>query len=199
MAYVRPWERLADALTRVMAAAGRSQEEAQTDICQAITDKAIKIQGQLKEHTTRHITSRRVLEGKDFELPARIKPADVDWESSRPLRPWAVHREIFGLPGSWELEWIELFRTDVTNVLCAGDRGGLAERTSSKTGVTSRSRPVRERARQAINELYPQGLPSPVELPNWLLCRRVRDKLKERGLLGVSDDTILRAARRRHK
>jgi hypothetical protein len=187
MAYVRPWERLADALTRVMAAAGRSREEAQTDICQAITDKAIKIQGQLKEHTTRHITSRRVLEGKDFELPARIKPADVDWESSRPLRPWAVHREIFGLPGYWELEWIELFKADVTKVLCRAE------------GTEGRNRPTLERAQNAINELYPNGVPEQAVLPNLVLCRCVGDKLKKSGLPNVSDDTILRAAGRRRQ
>ena len=83
-------------------------------------------------------------------------------------------------------------------VLSPGHGPSSAERAAGKTGVTSKSRPTRDRAQQAIQELYPQGLPSPVELPNWLLCRRVRDKLKERGLLGVSDDTILRAARRRH-
>jgi hypothetical protein len=187
MAYVRPWERLAEAITRVMAAAGRSQEEAQTDICQAITDKAIKFQGKLKKHTTRSITSERILEGKDFEIPAEIKSKDLDWETSRPLKPWAVRREIFRLPGRWELEWIELFKTDVTKVLCRAE------------GTEGRNRPTRERAQRVIHELFPQGVPGPADLPNAVLCRRVGEKLKGLGLGGVSDDTILRVAGRRRK
>ena len=143
MAYVRPWERLADALTRVMAATGRSQEEAQTDICQAITDRAIKIQGQLKEHTTRHITSRRVLEGKDFELPAESNRRTSTGEFTSVKAMGSSPRD-FGFPGSWELEWIELFRTDVTDVLC----GGTTEKIR-QTRSTSRSRPARGRGRQS--------------------------------------------------
>jgi hypothetical protein len=140
------------------------------------------------------------LRGTAFEIPAEIKSEDFDWETSRPLKPWFVRRGTFDSPGYWELEWIELFRADVMNVLCTpAEPGRPAERPSSKTATQSRSRPSRDRAQQAIYELYPQGLPSPVELPNWLLCRRVRDKLKEQGLLVVSDDTILRVAGRRRK
>ena len=192
MPYISAWERLADAIRRVTAGR-RPKELAQIDLCQAIADRTVKIQGKLRKHTTRPSTTKRILEGKDFEIPAEIKPADLDWDSSRPLKPWTVHREIFGFPGQWELEWIELFRTDVTDVLC----GGPTEKTSSKTGSTSRSRPARERARQAIKELYPQDVPEPATLPNALLCRRVGEKLKERGLPQVSDDTILRVAGRR--
>jgi 7-cyano-7-deazaguanine synthase in queuosine biosynthesis len=61
----------------------------------------------------------------------------------------------------------------------------------------SKSEPALERARSAFNELYPNGDPGQVAEPNSNLCRRVGDKLKEAGLPGVSDDTILRAAGRR--
>ena len=193
MSYLRAWQRLAEVIESVMAAAGCSREEAETDICHAIADRTVRIQGKLRRHKTKSITSNRLLEGKDFLIPDEIKPADLDWGNSRPLDPWAVHREIFRIPGNWELEWIKLFSTDVTNVLC----GGPTERTSSKTGVTSRSRPTRERAQQAINELYPNGVPQPAALPNTVLCRRVGEKLREQGLVDVSDDTILRVAGRR--
>ena len=186
MSYVRAWQRLSEAITSIMADAGGSREEAQTDICQAIADRTVKIQGKLKRHTTRLTTSKKVFEGKDFLIPEKIKPADLDWESSRPLKSWSVHREIFGFSGSWELEWIELFRTDVTNVLC----GGPTER---------RSRPVRERTQQAIHDLYPHGVPGPAALPNTVLCRRVGEWLNERGLGDVSNDSILRVAGRRRK
>ena len=184
--YVRPWERLAEALTRVMAATGRSQDEAQTDICQAIADKAINFQGQLKTHATSSMTWDRVLEGKDFEIPAEINSKDLDWLTSRPLKPWTVRREISRLR-RWELEWIELFKADVTKVLCRAE------------GTEGRNRPTLERAQNAINELYPNGVPEQADLPNPVLCRCVGDKLKKSGLPDVSDDTIQRAAgRRRH-
>ena len=53
MAYVRAWQRLSEAIESVMAEAGGSREEAQTDICQAIADQTVKIRGKLKKHTTR--------------------------------------------------------------------------------------------------------------------------------------------------
>jgi len=195
MSYVRAWQRLSEVIESILAVAGCSREEAQTEICHAIADRTVKIQGKLRIHTTRRITSNRILEGKDFLIPDDIKPADLDWGDSRPLTPWPLDRDVFGFPGFWELEWIKLFRTDVTNVLC----GRPAERASKQTSVPSRRRPARERAQQAINELYPNGVPEPTALPNTLLCRRVGEKLREQGLVDVSDDTILRVAGRRRK
>src|SRR5262245_49979534 len=143
MASVSAWQRLSDAIESVMAGAGCSREEAKTDICQAIADRTVNIQGKLGKHTTRPTTSKRIHEGRDFEIPAKIKPADFDWERSRPLKSWVVRREIFGFPGHWEVEWIELFRTDVMNVLCTpAERRAPAEHTSSKTGTKSASRSV---------------------------------------------------------
>jgi hypothetical protein len=195
MVYVPAWQRLSDAIESVMAGAGCSRDKAKTDICQAIADRTVNIQGKLSKHITRPTTPKTVLEGKDFEIPAKIKPADFDWERSRPLKSWVVRREIFGFPGHWEVAWIEVCRADVTKVLCKRS----SERTSSMTGTKSRSQPARERTQKAINELYPKGLPEPATLPNTLLCRRVGEKLKGLGLPEVSDDTILRAAGRRRR
>jgi hypothetical protein len=64
-------------------------------------------------------------------------------------------------------------------------------------GGRGKSRPALERARGAIDELYPTGVPEQAVEPNTNLCRRVGEKLKQAGLPGVSDDTILRAAGRR--
>jgi hypothetical protein len=60
-----------------------------------------------------------------------------------------------------------------------------------------RNRPARERALRIIKELYPAGIPDQATEPNANLCRRVAEKLKQSGLAGLSDDTILRAAERR--
>jgi hypothetical protein len=61
----------------------------------------------------------------------------------------------------------------------------------------SKSQPALERARGVINVLYPNGVPGQAAEPNPTLYRRVGEKLKQVGLPGVSDDTILRATGRR--
>jgi hypothetical protein len=94
-----------------------------------------------------------------------------------------------------------LLPTSVTSVLC--DAGGGHEQTAGggDRAIAQRGRgksqPTLERARGAIKELYPDGVPSQTAEPNKNLCRRVGEKLKQAGLTGVSDDTILRAAGRR--
>ena len=57
MSYVPAWERLSAAVNRVMAAKGQPKGEVQRNIGQAIADRAIKIRGKLKEHTTKHLTA----------------------------------------------------------------------------------------------------------------------------------------------
>jgi hypothetical protein len=56
-------------------------------------------------------------------VPLHLKPDDFDWRPSRPLKPWLEnrHRAIFE-PQKWYLDWIELFRADVTNILCGGNQ-----------------------------------------------------------------------------
>jgi hypothetical protein len=198
MAYVSRWERLSDVATHVMTAAGVSKDEAQSDICRAIADRAIKIRCRLKRHKLEQMTSKTLLDGNAFEIPPRIKPDDLDWEGSRPVKPWTVRRGSYAIPGDWDLAWLELSRTDVTNVLCRAEtRGESAQHASSETGAIGRSRPARERVHHAITKLYPEGVPGQAVEPNSKLCRRVGKKLKEEGLPDVSDDTILRAAGRR--
>jgi hypothetical protein len=140
MDYVSPWERLPDALDRVMAT-GRSREAAQNAICRAITDGAVQIRGKLGKHSTRRTTGNRVLEGKDFYIPAEIKPEDLNWEQSRPQEPWPIRREIYDVPGMWEVEWIELCRANVTAVLCTGLPGESGRPAPNETRATSTSRP----------------------------------------------------------
>ncbi len=199
MRYVSEWEPLSDAATRVMEAAGVSKEEAQSDICQAIADRAVKFRAKLERHTTKGLrASKTVLEGTAFQIPTAIKPKDLDWERSRPVKPWFVQRGISITHGHWDLEWVELSRTDVTNVLCrTGTPGESAQPASRETGPTSRSRPAFQRAQRVIRELHPQGVPGQAVEPNSNLYRRVGEKLKEQGWPDVSNDTILRAAGRR--
>jgi hypothetical protein len=200
MGYVPSWERLSDAATRVMTSAGVSTEEAQSDICQAITDGVIKIRCKLGRHMIRHLTSKAILDRDSFEIPSKINSQDLDWEKSRPVKPWAVLRGKAAQCGYWHLEWIELLRADVTNILCRAGNGSVPVlQARSPRASTRRSQPALSRTKRVVQELYPQGVPDQAALPNANLCRRVGEKLKESGLPEVSDDTILRAAGRRRK
>jgi hypothetical protein len=197
MPYIGAWERLPDALQRVAAANGLSEDEAKVCICKAVADRTVKIRTKLKRHMTKKLrASDTVLEGQALNIPSELGLADLDWEQSRPLRPWVVRRGSYDVPGLWSLEWIELSRTDVTNVLCQVGRQPDPE-PLSKTSVKSKGRPLFDAAKRAIDALYPQGLPDPAVASDKILCWRVREKLKGLGILSISDDTILRAAGRR--
>lgn len=198
MPYLRVWERLPDAVARVVSVTGQSVDQAQADICHAIADRAVKIRAKLKGHTTRRLmTSTSVLDGSDFQIPTNLRPSDLDWEQSRPTKPWRVTRQSnFALPGDWSLDWIEVAIADVTAALCAGAQ---RQEPAQRPAGGSRARPAFESVQCAIIELYPQGVPSQASEPNKILCRHVGNQLKERGLPGVSDDTILRAAGRRRR
>jgi hypothetical protein len=78
---------------------------------------------------------------------------------------------------------------------CSGSGAGRAHEPLRRG--RGKSKPALERARRAIEELYPGGVPGQTGEPNAHLCRRVGEKLKQAGLPDVSDDTILRAAGRR--
>jgi hypothetical protein len=198
MAFVSEWERLSEALRRVMAANELAEEEAQRDICRAIADQAVNIRGKLRKHVTKNLTSDAVLEGKDFHIPAEIRSEQLDWDRSRPLKPWVVRPESFRVPGNWELDRIELFRAHVTKVLCRAEKAReTTKKASKKGGARNRSRPASKAAQEAIKELFPQRVPGQSILRNKMLCRQVSEKLREKGLPGVSPDTILRAAGRR--
>jgi hypothetical protein len=56
---------------------------------------------------------------------------------------------------------------------------------------------TRERAKRAIEALYPTGVPDQSTEPNSILCRNVGEWLKKNKLPDTSEDTILRAAGRR--
>src|SRR5262245_1154796 len=143
MPYDRQWERLADAMNRIMVAARLCQDEAQNDIAAAIADRAVKIRCKLKQHATKAMYSSNVLEGMQFEIPPDLKAEHFDWEQSRPSAPWFVQRRTFDLPGFWWLDWIELFKTDVAKVLCRAGRASIEE-GPSETGLTSTERPALE-------------------------------------------------------
>ena len=101
MPYVREWERLSDAVNRVMTATGISREEAQADICGAIAERAIKIRSNLKARKVPDAYTDTLT--RELQIPKEIKPEDIDWESSCPIKCWPVRRGISGNQetGTW--------------------------------------------------------------------------------------------------
>ncbi len=200
--YGPPWERLPDAVNRVMAT-GLSEAEAKSDLCRAISDRAVKIRLQPGKNPITGMTSHgTVLDGEDVEIPVSLSAEDVDWNNSRPRKTWPVRSEReLRLKGHWLIEWIEVSTQDVTRILCKAEGGHEQGHERSTVNDTQRGRrrgsPGRDRARDAIKELYPNGVPGQAAVPNAILCRRVGEKLKQAKLPGVSADTILRAAGRR--
>ncbi len=65
--YVREWEILADALTRVLAT-GLDSEQAKKSIVWAIADRKIGVRI--------HCVEGSVLEGRDVDVPKRLSPED---------------------------------------------------------------------------------------------------------------------------
>jgi hypothetical protein len=146
MAYTPRWERLSDALARVIEATGLSQAEAQADICRAIEDGTIDIQGELGTYMHGGTAGSTILQGNAFKVPKNLKAEHLDWVRSRPTGLWLVQREAFRRPGHWSLNWVELFRADVTSALCAAELGHgaipLASSDSLKIVQTGQVRPV---------------------------------------------------------
>jgi hypothetical protein len=137
MAYVPEWERLSDALKRVMAV-GLSKHEAQRDICRAFPDIDVR-------HPARIVTStifdhrwnnefasgyreieRQLRDGVRRLNLSDVKPRDLLWSESRFKRPFLFEPGWDGYPGPprrWRV-WIELRSVDVTNKLCTGGTAG---------------------------------------------------------------------------
>jgi hypothetical protein len=70
------------------------------------------------------------------------------------------------------------------------------ESATVQTKAKIATRPARDFAKIALNEIYPEGIPSQSEEPNAALCRKVGNWLKSKQRK-LSDATILRAAGRR--
>jgi hypothetical protein len=73
----------------------------------------------------------------------------------------------------------------------------IASSAVSEMPLRQKSRPARDRVQLAFAEIYPNGIPDSATEPNVVVCKEVGNWLKERGRLGVSDASILRAANRR--
>jgi hypothetical protein len=224
MVDVPEWERLADALKRVVAT-GLTETQAKIAICSAISDRSITVQlflGNferanifLQEGWESEVPPSRTPESFDMwrraqtglpprprtlMIPSHIAPEDFDWQGSRPLKPWRDPQGSFSF-FDWHGDRLELCSADVTRVLIASKSAPQSvtiTRTESKSRLAvERVQPARERAKKAVDAIYGSNIPDQANEPNTMLCKNVGAKLKELNLPDVSDETILRAAGRR--
>src|SRR5262245_20359772 len=120
-----PWEPLADALKRIMAT-GVTENEAKADLCHALADRKIDVRVRIAKGDSAR--GGQVFSDGNVGVPEHLNPADFDWEQSRPTARWPIgprdseRDDPFWMRGwkDWPLDLIELFRTEVTAVLCHG-------------------------------------------------------------------------------
>jgi hypothetical protein len=194
MAYVPDWERLADAINRVMLF-GISKGKAQLDLCRATADRKIKIRYEISkeelggiEIPKGHGMAGTVTSNMDV-IPRSLTPADFDWQESRPTRPWPMpHNPVF-----WQLGWIELFSSDVTRVLIASP----SKAPDQSKAQSNTSRPARALAEKALSEIFRGKIPDRTEMTDQELCGKVQKWLKDTEHRNVGCDSIWRVAGRR--
>lgn len=141
-------------------------------------------------------------------VPADLKPADIDWDNSRLLRPlpyepWQ-HQLLAHVRG-------EVLRTDWERAFPMLRTANAAEETRADEAPADAKDDAREEAsppnpsdskqrkgywaRRAIAELWPDGVPD--EIPNKDLVWRVTQYAKDKKWAVGGPDTILRAAGRK--
>jgi hypothetical protein len=98
-------------------ASGLSASEAETDICRALREGKIRSKHAIELVTVRdhavHPETFRRLDRSRFRLcvPADLAPEDLDWENSRPRRPWPLGEGYFA-----HIARLELSRRDLERV-----------------------------------------------------------------------------------
>jgi hypothetical protein len=128
MGYIRDWLRLSEALELVVAA-GQSNSEAQSDICNAIANGKIRIQLSADEAELYGKVIPNPLPGV-VGIPRDISPNEMDWQNSRPKGSWPDARVP---PYRFRVALILLSSADVIEVLCGGKNP--SEQSSHPKGI----------------------------------------------------------------
>jgi hypothetical protein len=232
--YPPNWLSLLEA-RELLIASGLSAREAETDITRAIREGTIRSKRAFEQVTFRGHTvdpelfRRMTVEDRNrfrLRVPADLAAEDLDWDSSRPRRPWPLGEGYFA-----HIARLELSRTDLQKVFSlveatasneareeasqadaerkraeAKRRRKHAEERAAREALekashasdSGRDRPCRSWALKAINGKYPGGVPSKDEVPNKPFVAAVAEFARDQGWKKVGGpDTILRAAGRR--
>jgi hypothetical protein len=225
MRYIQDWAQLAEARGMVESC-GHSRDEAELDICNALADRKIPIRPEILEiygsrglplgapalRVPRRLTPRDF----DWEKSVTVTP----WQEN--MDAIALPRLRHTRPPRQIVLSIELSTRDVRRVLCGGepvsrpskdDLGHapaiapkeIAPRATetptldavgTRRRTTSRNSAKRQRARSALIEAFPEGVPDKDHLTNVEICHHVQEKLGKAAET-LSNETILRAAGRR--
>jgi hypothetical protein len=168
MTYVPDWERLSDALKRVMAA-GVSEDEAKSDISGAIADRKIRVRLAVAIEADVVTTWRRMVDKAqglgpgpnrfadpvetfadgNVEVPRHLIAGDFDWKGSRPDSPWRIRRRD-GRLNEWRefsrpALLVELHIADVEKVLCGAPIPVVVETKKPKRAAAELIKPKRGR------------------------------------------------------
>ena len=193
LAYIQAWETLADALRRLIAT-GSTESGAKRDLCDAIVDKAISVQLVLAADTRRGLPQILVA-AAELDLPACLLPRDIDWQRSRPVKPWPPTRRALSEPITLyasrvahllerTIETIKVRSSDVSRIF------GPATLVGSKPAQDSPSRKSGSGAKalgvkKAMVHLWPEGPPDGLSAKD--RNNQVRNYLTEKKLSVPTD------------
>jgi hypothetical protein len=179
----RPWE--ADAVIPAAYMYGRTTETFRAVVCGAWQRSLETFRGALEAGQWTVLGRPRSPCADLKRVPFEIwKNADVlDWE--RGIARLASGDLIYGLRAA----------AAVSSASFGLLESGPPSRTRKPTSAYNSAK--RQAALEALNALYPAGVPASSSLPNKLLIGAVEDWCRNEGRLVLSADTILRAAGRR--
>ena len=170
------------------------------DLCRAIGDQKVRVR-----LVPVKPASPKPLSLADFEVPARLSPADIDWSLSRLRDPsnW-LHKSTH--PFDTVLLWADRTRNffdigfdldvstaDLTRIFCGSGETEKPEAPKPAEKLPKRA-PNRgtkfEAARKVAIELFPNGRPEGLAAKDQY--KRIRARLIAEGLSDVSNRTIQR-------
>jgi hypothetical protein len=169
MIYVPDWETIAEGATRIASATGVSESEAKFGLCGAIADKKILIRATVANG---EYYGGRTFEGPDqIEIPLRLKPADIDWTTSRPKASWEVGR--YRNEIDWEPRLIALVEVSTRDVIAIFRplASGANSAVRAPKPQTGKYLLVMDR----LAHLYPGGVPEPARVPRQALIQNLLD------------------------
>jgi hypothetical protein len=150
MAYPGKWDRL-NVAHKPVVATGIAEDDAKLDLCRAIEDREIKFRFRIEHGFGKNmaIMDGKVRDGSHVEIPTNLTPADFDWPSSKPKKPWQANVDAFYQP-HWEIEWIEVLKQDVINVLCNAPQSRNSRLNTQDGEGQNRDQPARQRGEKPI-------------------------------------------------